>query len=523
MARIPALTTLALLLASGSLLMSSCASVSAARAEDPYALVWADEFDGDSIDPAKWEHQVFPGVGSGNRELQHYTNRPVNSFVADGKLVIVAMEEDHLDHAYTSARLHTAERFAFRYGRVEARIKIPSTKGIWPAFWMMPEKSVYGGWPRSGEIDIMESVNVASHVHGTIHFGAPRHQYHGASLAAPEGTLWSDDFHVYSVEWEPNEMRWYVDGKHFSTQTEWETDGGAYPAPFDQEFHLLLNVAVGGNWPGSPDETSEFPQRMEVDWVRVYQIDNQAPVVRSVTLGAESPVPAGEDLVFEVEASDPDGQLEAVELVWRGEVVDRATSAPYRLVFPDVEDGCHDVMIKAIDDMGWRDWTRVSFKAGIGCPQLPFGDEPLPIPGIVEAENFDRGIEGEAYHDRDASNNGGAARRETGVDVGSGPDGRVTVGWMDSGEWLEYTVNVKRAGTYRLSAVGASAWGGGEIVLEAGEQRALLALSHTGGWDSFQEFQGEPISLPGSEQVLRLFVEDGGINLDQFRLDNAGD
>lgn len=263
-----------------------------------WRLVWADEFEGPDIDPEKWEHQVFPGVASGNNELQHYTDRPVNSFIRDGRLVIRAIREDYKDHDYTSARLHTRGRFSFLYGRVEGRIRIPSTVGIWPAFWMMPEESVYGIWPRSGEIDIMESVNIADEVYGTIHFGNPTHQHTGNPYRlAPRGEpvrLFSDDFHVYAMEWDPTEIRWYVNGEHYSTMNRW-TAPAPYPAPFDQEFHLLLNVAVGGNWPGSPDETSVFPQEMEVDWVRVYQRVHQRPVLRILSPEWGGRVPSGRD------------------------------------------------------------------------------------------------------------------------------------------------------------------------------------------------------------------------------------
>ncbi len=244
-------------------------------------LVWQDEFDGTALDPAKWEYMIGTGTayglpaGWGNNELQYYTSRPENLVVADGILRIIARQEDFQNHDYTSARIRTRNLAEFTYGRMEGRIKLPSTTGIWPAFWMLPTNSPYGGWAASGEIDIMESTNIADTVHGTIHFGGqwPNNTFLGGSHAG--GLNYSDDFHVYGIEWQPQSIRWYVDGITYYIVNSNFYHSDAAPqddnAPFDQPFHFLLNVAVGGNWPGNPDQSSQFPQEMQVDWVRVYQ------------------------------------------------------------------------------------------------------------------------------------------------------------------------------------------------------------------------------------------------------------
>ena len=247
-----------------------------------WTLLWSDEFDGSNIDPANWEHMIGDGTayglpaGWGNNELQYYTSHQDNSYVTDGNLVIVA-RKNHLGHAYTSARLRTKNKQDFLYGRIEARIKVPSTKGIWPAFWMLPSDWEYGGWPISGEIDIMESINTAMTIYGAIHFGNP---YDSIGDSYADGTNFSDDFHIYRLDWEQDVMRWYVDdvntpGTSYLTQwyTGWYSSGapGNNYAPFDKRFHILLNVAVGGNWPGYPDGSSVFPQQMVVDWIRVYR------------------------------------------------------------------------------------------------------------------------------------------------------------------------------------------------------------------------------------------------------------
>jgi hypothetical protein len=238
-----------------------------------YELVWSDEFDGTQLNTANWSYQIMSG--GGNNEWQYYTSRPVNSWVANGILTIQALKEDYYAEGqtfhYTSARLQTADKQDFLYGKLEARIKLPKGQGIWPAFWMMPTDSVYGGWAASGEIDIVESIGQADTIYGTNHFGGPwpDNTFLGGSYS--DGTDYSQAFHVYGIEWEPNVFRWYLDGHLYYTLTSWWSSAGAYPAPFDQRFHFLLNVAVGGNWPGYPDATTVFPQQMQIDYVRVYQ------------------------------------------------------------------------------------------------------------------------------------------------------------------------------------------------------------------------------------------------------------
>ncbi|HBY07184.1 MAG TPA: glycosyl hydrolase family 16 [Chloroflexi bacterium] len=242
-----------------------------------WTLVWADEFDlpdGSTPDLNTWNYSKG-GTGWGNNELQFYTDRPENAFIEDGMLVIQAQAEEYMGRKYTSARINTMVRAEFTYGRIEARAKLPNTQGIWPAIWMMPTIGKYGNWPASGEIDIMEFIgSEPDRVHGTLHYGNP-HDYKTGTYVFPDGETADLDFHVFVIEWEPREIRWYVDGQLFHQvgSDEWFTSYKNAPetAPFDQPFYFILNVAVGGNWPGNPDETSVFPQRMLVDYLRVYQ------------------------------------------------------------------------------------------------------------------------------------------------------------------------------------------------------------------------------------------------------------
>jgi len=248
-------------------------------------LIWSDEFDGGSLDTSVWERQIGDGSnyglppGWGNNELQYYTDFEFNSFVQDGSLHIAVFDIPFAGSPYSSARLRTLGNFDFRYGKIEARIKLPKGQGLWPAFWLLPTNSPYGGWASSGEIDVMEAVNQMTTVHGTLHFGSP--WPNNASAGGTVGGLdYSQDYHVYAVEWEPDQFRWSVDGQVYRTLTNnawFSTAATSNPrAPFDSDFHLLLNVAVGGNFPGDPNGSASFPQEMLVDYVRVYQ-QAQAP------------------------------------------------------------------------------------------------------------------------------------------------------------------------------------------------------------------------------------------------------
>jgi beta-glucanase (GH16 family) len=241
--------------------------------EPQWTLVWADEFDqpdGSGPDPKNWFHTTGSS-GFGNSELQAYTNEIENAYIEDGMLVIKAIQEDYLGRDYSSARINTMSPNRFTYGRFEVRAKLPNTQGIWPAIWMLPAS---GSSPVNGEIDIMELIGSEPYrSYGTLHYGNP-YANQGAYFDLPGGATYDQDFHIFSLEWEEQEIRWYVDGNLYLTANEWYTsqDNQPYPAPFDKPFFLILNVAVGGTWPGSPDETSVFPQTMLVDYVRVYQL-----------------------------------------------------------------------------------------------------------------------------------------------------------------------------------------------------------------------------------------------------------
>jgi beta-glucanase (GH16 family) len=293
----------------------SSTSASSSSSANGWSLVWSDEFDGQSIDSTKWEHEVNCW-GGGNEEKQCYTTQEKNSFVQNGSLHIVAVREadpfcgpsknqedpgyDPDDTSackpYTSARLRTKNKADWTYGRMEIRAKMPFGKALWPAIWMLPTDYEYGSWPHSGEIDIFEAFSPGTtafgelnEVAGTLHYGFswPWNQYTGKDNTGkaayiPEENIW-DEFHTYAVEWEEEEIRWYVDGHHYGTQNSngwfsyyWGGQQLGYQnsigkQPFDKDFHMLLNVAVGSSFLGEPDQDAVFPQTMEVQFVRVYE------------------------------------------------------------------------------------------------------------------------------------------------------------------------------------------------------------------------------------------------------------
>lgn len=298
-----------------------------------WRLVWSDEFDGTAIDRSKWDFDRGTGYwlampnpwggfwtkGWGNAELQCYTDRRENAYVEEGMLHIRALKESYQGSNYTSARLKTRKNernvplFSKKYGRFEFRAKLPVGQGLWPALWLLPEDEKYGPWASSGEIDVVETKGQdPSKVYGTLVYGSrhPKNTFVSKEYALPNrGSI--AHFHVYALEWEPGEFRWYVDNQLYATQDFWwscsqttairktndrdgsyvysvegvnpvnDTDVNPWPAPFDQPFYILMNVSVGGRFVGDPDRTTVFPHEMVVDFVRVYDKVGGYPATKS--------------------------------------------------------------------------------------------------------------------------------------------------------------------------------------------------------------------------------------------------
>jgi len=246
----------------------------AAGALAGWKLVWNDEFDGApgaKLDPARWVYETG-GSGWGNNQLEYDTDRADNaSLDGKGELVITAKKESYMGKSYTSARLKTQGKFEHSYGRYESRMKIPFGQGMWPAFWMLGADIGSVSWPTCGEIDIMENIGKEpGTVHGTVH--GPGYSG-GSGIGAPNalagGARFADDYHVFAIEWEKDVVRWYVDGNLYQTRTPKDLPSGARWV-YDHPFFILLNLAVGGQWPGNPDGATTFPQTLRVDYVRVY-------------------------------------------------------------------------------------------------------------------------------------------------------------------------------------------------------------------------------------------------------------
>ncbi|HEX8921167.1 MAG TPA: glycoside hydrolase family 16 protein [Pyrinomonadaceae bacterium] len=258
-------------------------SVSAPARAERWQLVWKDEFNGAAgarVDARNWTAEVG-GSGWGNKELEHYTDDAKNAYLdGRGSLVIKALRESlgpefkcwYGPCQYTSARLITRNKFSQAYGRFEARLKLPQGQGIWPAFWLLGEDIGTVGWPACGEIDIMENIGrEPATVHGTIHGpGYSGAGGIGSSFALPNRARFGDAYHTFAIEWEPQVIRWYVDGQLYATKTPHDLPPGAKWV-YDHPFFIILNLAVGGAWPGDPDRTTIFPQTMLVDYVRVYR------------------------------------------------------------------------------------------------------------------------------------------------------------------------------------------------------------------------------------------------------------
>ncbi len=402
-------------------IISAPSLLQAAPTDSNWVQVWADECNGSAgsaVDSSKW-NLVNSGGGFGNNELQFYTNRTANSYYdGNGNLVIKTIRESYNGYNYTSAKLYSQNKGDWTYCRVSIRARLPQGRCVWPAFWMMPTASRYGGWPVCGEIDIMElRGDQMNKVGGTLHFGNPW-KYIGSSYYLPSGQTFDAAYHTFDIEWEAGVFRWYVDGNLYQTRNhpEWYCSGANEStnpyAPFDQNFYLQINTAVGG--PATPytgnqnPDNSVFPQHMYIDYVRVYK---------------------------------------------RG---------------------------------------------------TPTNPTPTPvqstktIPGQIEAESYNAmsGIQTEATSD-------------TG--------GGLNVGWIETGDWMDYNVNVQTSGSYRVDYRVSSTGTTGRIDLRRGTTTlASTTVPNTGGWQVWTTVTAN-VNLNSGSQTIRVYASGGGFNINWLR------
>lgn len=503
--------------------------IMAMPAQAAYSLVWADEFNGTELDTANWTADIGTGCpsncGWGNNELEYY--RAENVSVSGGNLILTTLDQSYGGAPFTSGKVHTRNKQSFLYGRIEMRAKIPSGGGMWPAFWMMPQDDVYGGWAASGEIDIMESSNETTSVGGALHYGGswPENTSTSSSTSLG-GASFGDAFHTYAVEWEPDVIRWYVDGNLFTSRTsaQWYTNAapGNPRAPFDQEFYIILNAAIGGNYTGCTSQyciTADLPQQYLIDYVRVYQdIDNFAPTVSLTSPAQEALLPAG-DILITATATDTDGSVTAVEFYNGTTYLGQDTTAPYAFTWASVTDGCYTITVNAVDDLGGFGTDSVDITVGDGCGQAPYlgGSNTLPLK--IEAEDFDVGGEGIAYHDTYAGNNGNQYRNAENVDIENCSDdgGGYNVGWIIESEWLEYTLDVPVAGTYTIETRVSSLSAGGVFHLEFNGQDKTgdIIVTATGGWQTWATVTATAM-LDAGTQVMRFVPTTEGFNVNYF-------
>ncbi|MBI9009446.1 MAG: family 16 glycosylhydrolase [Tenericutes bacterium] len=465
--------------------------------------VWSDEFNYEGLpDSDKWGYDVG-GSGWGNNELQYYTREDLdNALVSDGTLKITARKEDYMGNEYTSARLITKYKGDWEYGKIQVKAKLPSGLGTWPAIWMLPTDWVYGGWPDSGEIDIMEYVGYdPGIVHGTIHTGAYNHSL-GTQIGYSKTVADAETaFHVYELEWEPGFMEVFIDGVsygRFGFNPTYNVDTDNSDAwPFDQRFHLILNLAVGGNWGGAQGVNPEaFPTSMEVDYVRVYQkdyagLDQAAPeaVTNLSTLktGTDSLkfywTKAIDDIMVKEYEIYVDYALVGATSLNSYEVTDLFPSTMYRI----------DVV--AVDFAGNR-----STEATLNLAT----DNVRTNLGRIEAESY--------------TFQSGVVREEC-LDEGGGQN----VAWIGTNDYMEYQLLVEEAGTYQITYRIASLETAGQIKLYGKSSLPLVTtnLPVTGGWQVWQSVTTTTFTLSEGVTTFRIKASIGGFNLNYFEFEKV--
>jgi hypothetical protein len=342
-----------------------------------------------------------------------------------------------------------------------------------------------------------------------------------ASYALPTGDF-TTDFHVFALEWDPWELRWYVDDTLYRTESSWFSEDAPYPAPFDREFHLLVNVAVGGDFDGPPDATTVFPQTMEVDYVRVFKAVNVDPVVNlSEPVQGQNFAP-GSLMRMTAVATDPDGVVQRVEFFQEDGLLGTARQEPYELEIPNLAAGCYSVRAVAHDDSGRRAFSNtVDMTVGDVCPeQSPFLMTPATIPGTIEVEYYDIGGEDFAYNDFDAGNAGNAEIRVSeNVDISrAGSSGGFAVVRTNRSEWLEFTVEVEEAGQYSASFWLGSAALSATIRLEFDgiDRTGDIAVPNTGGETHWSSLLVPDIPLEAGVQTMRLVLNSFGLGMDRI-------
>ena len=448
-----------------------------------WQLVWSDEFT-NGISP-DWVFETGTGSGGwGNNELQYY--RRENATVSNGQLVITARRENYGGMQYTSARMKTQGRRSFKYGRIEARIAMPSFQGVWPAFWMLGDNITTVGWPACGEIDIMEHVNTGGNIHGTIHWSDNNGNY--ASYGGNTSTTITN-FHVYAIEWTPASIKWFLDGVQFHEVNIQNGINGTHE--FHNNHFLLLNMAIGGNWPGFTVDNNAFPASMYVDYVRVYQ---------------QSATPTGVASVFQhcnyggTSASLPVGDYTLSQLTARGmrndDISSLRVSSGYELVAYQHDNFSGAYQIFTADDAclvdnGINDWIS-------------------SLRVRARSSSFSQTIQAESY-----SSMYGVQLENT-TDAGGGQN----VGWIDAGDWMAYNnISIPSSGSYTIEYRVASP-SGGQLSLDLNGGATVLGsvnVPATGGWQTWTTVS-QTVNINAGTYNFGIYAARGGWNINWWRI-----
>jgi beta-glucanase (GH16 family) len=558
--------------------------ISKVQAQECYELVWSDEFNYNGLpDSTKWTFEVG-GSGWGNNELQYYTSKRLeNARVVDSVLIIEARKESYEGSAYTSTRLNTYQTATWKYGKIDVRMKLPFGQGIWPAFWTLGN-SIFEGtsWPACGEIDIMEMVGGGEgrddKTYGTIHWADANnnHAQYGGSVQLSSG-IFADDFHVFTIEWSETTITWFMDGVQYHIVD----ITPSHLSEFHENFFIILNLAVGGDWPGSPNTSTVFPQQLMVDYVRVYQKDTEPTIFGSTEVvtkqyGLNFETVQSDDFTYEwivpTDAEIVSGQgthkinvnwgceagivscnlqttcssytlelpvtIKPIEILGKTMVapseenilyqVSQGMETSYNWEFPEsvtstttldsnkvwLNWGIQDGIVKVnVDNICGTENTELAVQV---AKQLPYPDPETPhaIPGTIQSINYDSGGEGFAYHDLDSENQGTGSRQDEGVDIEAN-DGGENVGWIESGEWLEFSVNVEESKSYDVEIRVASLYDTGKmkILFNGSDKTGSISIPATGAWSSFSSIYVKDINLVNSDTLMRIEFESGQFNL----------
>jgi beta-glucanase (GH16 family) len=444
-------------------------------------LEWSDEFNG-SIS-SNWVFETGAG-GWGNNELQYY--RRENASVENGQLVITARRENYGGAQYTSARMKTQGKKSFKYGKIEARIAMPSFNGIWPAFWMLGDKISTVGWPACGEIDIMEHINGGGNAHGTIHWqdaGGNHAQYTNSTNTSVTA------FHTYTVEWDANAIKWYVDGVKYHEANIANSINGT--SELHENFFLLLNMAVGGNWPGFNIDNN-FPAKMYVDYVRVYKKGSApasiATVYRDCNFGGTA---------IGLAAGDYNQAALQSHGVKTNDISSFHLQSGYEMVLYDNSDFSGATLtrssnINCLVDEGWNDRTS-----------------SLRIRKVTSTPSFTRTIQAENYSEMLG------VQKENTTDAGGGQN----VGYIDNGDWMTYKdINFPGSGAYKVEYRVAGNGGRLSLDLNSGSKvLGALNVPSTGGWQNWTTIS-HTVNVTAGTYKLGIYAATGGWNLNWIRI-----